>query len=626
MITETLLVLANLATPPPPVFQGATVSADATLDAAGYHYTYAVTNPASNNLDVRDLEIVLGNAFPASGGGGPQPCDFDQYDGSLLVTWIGCEDTFRPGQTTSGLTLQSTRPPAVVDGVVRGDVWIGYIDLKPYGEDMSEQETDALEAATTLHIPTIGPTPAQPGSFAHWDRWAADLTRAGQLGWLSDAALLSAIQANVAAARQAILANDTGTARTKLQAVIDAIQASQPSQRTSEGYALALLNAQYLRNHLPIPCEPKLSLAPESATQPLGSSYTATATLVNAAAGTPFAGFPVTITVLSGPHAGTNVGAGVDANGTLKLTYTGTKVGVDQIQARTPQGPSSPVSQGVTTSTCLPLALASNVVTVTWQGGPDLAVTTFTPPMLKSAAGNPFVVYETTANQGNLPAGPSVTRYYLSPTWPVEPATAVVVGERQVPALDAGQASSVEALQLTVPAGVQPGLYYLAACADADHGVNETNETNNCTTTNLAATMGVAPAERVNLPPDCSQASAEPNGLWPPNHKLVQIQILGVTDPDGDPVTITVTGITQDEPTNGVGDGDTSPDGFGVGTNQPQLRAERAGNGNGRVYVISFRAEDGKGGTCTGSAKVTVPHDKGKGQAVDDGQSYDSTK
>ncbi|HQU34843.1 MAG TPA: CARDB domain-containing protein, partial [Thermoanaerobaculaceae bacterium] len=113
---------------------------------------------------------------------------------------------------------------------------------------------------------------------------------------------------------------------------------------------------------------------------------------------------------------------------------------------------------------------------VTWQGGPDLAVTMFTPPVLKSAPGNPFVVYETTANLGNLPAGASVTRYYLSPAWPVDPATAAVVGQRAVPALPPGQDSHVEALQFTVPGGLQPGLYNLAACADADHAVIETNE------------------------------------------------------------------------------------------------------------------------------------------------------
>jgi hypothetical protein len=276
MLTETLVIVASLATPPPPVFQGVTVSADATLDSAGYHYSYAVTNPATNTLDY-DFSFILGDAFASASGDGPLPCRFATYQESLFVGWIHCGIAAAPGHTLSGLTLQSARPPAIVDGVVKGDVWIGYIDLVPE-EEMDEKQADALVAATTLHIPTIGPTPAQPGSFAHWDRWAADLTQAGQLGWIRDATLLSAIQTNVAAARQAILANDTGTARTKLQAVIDAIQASQPSQRTSEGYALVLLNAEYLRNHLPTPCEPKLSLAPESAAQPLGSSYTATAT------------------------------------------------------------------------------------------------------------------------------------------------------------------------------------------------------------------------------------------------------------------------------------------------------------------------------------------------------------
>ncbi|MFB3852093.1 MAG: hypothetical protein ACE14Q_09260, partial [Acidobacteriota bacterium] len=96
-------------------------------------------------------------------------------------------------------------------------------------------------------------------------------------------------------------------------------------------------------------------------------------------------------------------------------------------------------------------------------------------------------------------------------------------------------------------------------------------------------------------------------------------------DPENDPFTITVTSITQDEPTNGLGDGDTSPDGFGVGTSNPQIRAERSGKGNGRVYQINFKAVDSKGAECNGSVKVGVPHDK-KDTPIDDGQNYDSTK
>jgi hypothetical protein len=56
------------------------------------------------------------------------------------------------------------------------------------------------------------------------------------------------------------------------------------------------------------------------------------------------------------------------------------------------------------------------------------------------------------------------------------------------------------------------------------------------------------------------------------------------TDPDGDPVTVVIAGVTQDEPTNGLGDGDVSPDAVLSGGSTVQLRAERSGLGNGRVY------------------------------------------
>ena len=90
------------------------------------------------------------------------------------------------------------------------------------------------------------------------------------------------------------------------------------------------------------------------------------------------------------------------------------------------------------------------------------------------------------------------------------------------------------------------------------------------------------------------------------------------------PTPATVTGVTQDEPLNGLGDGDTAPDAVIQGS-AVLLRAERAGGGNGRVYRIHFSADDGAGGTCTGSVTVCVPHDQGRGaECVDDGQIYNS--
>ncbi|MBI4527722.1 MAG: hypothetical protein HY695_28330 [Deltaproteobacteria bacterium] len=132
----------------------------------------------------------------------------------------------------------------------------------------------------------------------------------------------------------------------------------------------------------------------------------------------------------------------------------------------------------------------------------------------------------------------------------------------------------------------------------------------------------------VNDPPLCRAAEASPARLWPPDHKMSQVGIVGVSDPDNDQVQITVTGVTQDELLNGLSDGDTSPDAVIQG-DKVLLRAERSGKGNGRVYQITFTANDSQatGGSCTGSVKIGVPLSMKPGMAaVDDGQLYDSTR
>jgi len=133
-----------------------------------------------------------------------------------------------------------------------------------------------------------------------------------------------------------------------------------------------------------------------------------------------------------------------------------------------------------------------------------------------------------------------------------------------------------------------------------------------------------------NRPPDCGRAAASRDEIWPPNHQFEAVTVQGVTDPNGDPLTITVTGIRQDEALKGNGDGNTCPDGAGVGTSTAMLRAERAGTpkvpGDGRVYQVSFKASDGKGGECSGTVRVCVPHDQRPGhRCVDQGPLVNST-
>ena len=123
-----------------------------------------------------------------------------------------------------------------------------------------------------------------------------------------------------------------------------------------------------------------------------------------------------------------------------------------------------------------------------------------------------------------------------------------------------------------------------------------------------AANVAILPA--VNAPPDCSGAEARPAVLWPPNHQMVRIAVVGVVDPDGDPIAITATDVSQNEPVDAPGSGNTAPD---AQLNPLSVRAERSGQGDGRLYVIDFLADDGRGGQCIGAVLVCVPHDRGNG-------------
>jgi hypothetical protein len=135
----------------------------------------------------------------------------------------------------------------------------------------------------------------------------------------------------------------------------------------------------------------------------------------------------------------------------------------------------------------------------------------------------------------------------------------------------------------------------------------------------LAHTSTIQPP--TNHPPVCTDAAASPSTLWPPNHNFVAISIIGVTDPDGDAVTITATSISQDEPVKGGSSGNTSPD----ATLSPlAVRGERDETADGRVYHISFTADDGHSGTCTGSVNVCVPREQSAATCVDGGSLYNS--
>lgn len=124
----------------------------------------------------------------------------------------------------------------------------------------------------------------------------------------------------------------------------------------------------------------------------------------------------------------------------------------------------------------------------------------------------------------------------------------------------------------------------------------------------------------LNQPPDVSKVKPSDPVLWPPNHRFQTIRLLGAKDPDGDRVRLAITGVTQDERVGRHG-----PDAcLCRDTSKVQLRAERDGYGDGRVYRVAFKADDDQGGTATGTVKVAVPHDLRRGAKDSAPPAYDS--
>ncbi|MCP3959892.1 MAG: hypothetical protein GY719_18770 [bacterium] len=112
-------------------------------------------------------------------------------------------------------------------------------------------------------------------------------------------------------------------------------------------------------------------------------------------------------------------------------------------------------------------------------------------------------------------------------------------------------------------------------------------------------------------PPVIAAATAEPAVLWPPNHKMVPVSLsFDVTDAcDAEPMC-QVTTVTSSEPVTGPGDR-TEPDWLITGPMSVELRAERAGGGDGRLYSIEVECTDASGNAASGDASVAVPHDQG---------------
>ena len=115
-----------------------------------------------------------------------------------------------------------------------------------------------------------------------------------------------------------------------------------------------------------------------------------------------------------------------------------------------------------------------------------------------------------------------------------------------------------------------------------------------------------------------SAYTASPAEIWPPNDKMVDIQIV---DTKGNPIVAKIISVTQDE-------GNAKEDVI-VGKGAVQVRAARDGDGAGRTYAITFvpgkveiplpdkkrAAQQLSRPKGEQTVTVFVPHDRGNGKA-----------
>lgn len=142
-----------------------------------------------------------------------------------------------------------------------------------------------------------------------------------------------------------------------------------------------------------------------------------------------------------------------------------------------------------------------------------------------------------------------------------------------------------------------------------------TSDTSGATFTCEATSAGGTSSESVTIKrdttgPAIASATASPGMLWAPNNKMVAITVsVDASDAGSGLAGCSITSVDSNE-----GGSAHEPDVELTGDLTMNLRAERNGNGSGRIYTAHITCTDAVGNTSSSAASVAVPHDQGKGK------------
>lgn len=119
------------------------------------------------------------------------------------------------------------------------------------------------------------------------------------------------------------------------------------------------------------------------------------------------------------------------------------------------------------------------------------------------------------------------------------------------------------------------------------------------------------PPDDIDMLPPSITVEIEPNVIWPPNNKMVNVTANVTVSDDRDPTpVVSLVSITCNEcdPLTDVHGAE-----IGAADFQFSVRAARTGQTKpGRVYTAVYSATDSVGNTSVASATIVVPHDQRK--------------
>jgi hypothetical protein len=163
----------------------------------------------------------------------------------------------------------------------------------------------------------------------------------------------------------------------------------------------------------------------------------------------------------------------------------------------------------------------------------------------------------------------------------------------------------------SLPAGAPGAAVNVNFSVDLPLGTNSIGVSVTDSATNTAS-CGTTVLVVDTTPPVIRSAAATPNVIWPPNHKMVYVNVRAVVTDTCSATTWKIIRVRSSESLNGRGDGNTSSDYQIVGDHAVKVRAERSGKGDGRVYTITLQAKDTSGNLSeTKNVQVLVPKSQG---------------